>query len=130
MSSSISNPLSAAPTPSSAASSSAALDSLANPNVFLQLLISQLEHQDPENPADGTAFVTQLATFSQVGQSSEMVSDLDAIKAALAGLTASASTGIAAGTPATGTASATATTPSANPATVTNQLLTHSLPNS
>ena len=73
----------AAATPSQASTSSSSLGSLANPNVFLQLLIAQLEHQDPENPADGTQFVTQLATFAQVDQSSQMLSDLDAIKAAL-----------------------------------------------
>lgn len=107
MSSSISNPLTTAPSPSSASSSSssASLNSLANPNVFLQLLISQLENQDPENPTDGTEFVTQLATFTQVGQSSEMVSDLDAIKAALTG---SGSTGAS-----TSTAATTATTAAA-----------------
>ena len=33
---------------------------------FLQLLIAQLESQDPLNPMDGTEFVAQLATFSSL----------------------------------------------------------------
>ena len=35
-------------------------DPLANQNVFLQLLVAQLKYQDPQNPADGTQFITQL----------------------------------------------------------------------
>ena len=42
--------------------------SLANKEVFLQLLVAQLKNQDPESPADGTAFVTQLAQFTQLEQ--------------------------------------------------------------
>lgn len=33
---------------------------------FLQLLICQMQNQDPLNPQDDTEFVTQLATFSQL----------------------------------------------------------------
>jgi len=36
---------------------------------FLQLLVAQLQNQDPTNPVDGTAFVTQLAQMQQVEQS-------------------------------------------------------------
>ena len=72
---------SAASGPNQSATSS--LNKLADPNVFLQLLIAQLKNQDPQNPADGTTFVTQLATFSQVGQSTQMVKDLDSIQALL-----------------------------------------------
>lgn len=35
---------------------------------FLQLLICQMQNQDPLNPQDDTQFVTQLATFSQLEQ--------------------------------------------------------------
>ena len=59
-------------------------DPLANKNVFLQLLVAQLKYQDPESPADGTQFVTQLAQFSQLEDSGQMMNDLDAIRQALA----------------------------------------------
>jgi flagellar basal-body rod modification protein FlgD len=35
---------------------------------FLRLLATQLEHQDPLNPMDNTAFVAQLAQFSSLEQ--------------------------------------------------------------
>ncbi len=35
---------------------------------FLKLLISQLQHQDPLNPADSTEFTAQLAQFSSLEQ--------------------------------------------------------------
>jgi flagellar basal-body rod modification protein FlgD len=59
-------------------------DALTSTDTFLQLLVAQLKNQDPLQPADSTAFVTQLATFSGVEQSTEMRNDLDAIKTALA----------------------------------------------
>jgi len=33
---------------------------------FLTLLVAQLQHQDPMNPAEDTAFIAQLAQFSQL----------------------------------------------------------------
>jgi flagellar basal-body rod modification protein FlgD len=35
---------------------------------FLQLLVTQLQNQDPLNPADATEFTAQLATFSSLEQ--------------------------------------------------------------
>ena len=55
------------------------MDALGNPDTFLQLLVAQLQYQDPESPADGTTFVTQLATFAGVEEQSAMRSDLDSI---------------------------------------------------
>ena len=65
----------------SAASQSAtsALDPLANEQTFLQLLVAQLQNQDPLNPQDGTQFVTELAQFSSVEQQLQMRTDLDNI---------------------------------------------------
>jgi len=63
---------------------SSPLNQLANQNVFLRLLIAQLKHQDPESPADGTQFVTQLAQFSELSNTTQMAQDLAAIKAQLA----------------------------------------------
>lgn len=82
------NPLStpAIPAPSStsstASSESAAqssIDALGNPDTFLTLLVAQLQYQNPESPADGTTFVTQLATFAGVEQQAQMRGDLDSI---------------------------------------------------
>jgi flagellar hook assembly protein FlgD len=56
-----------------------ATNSLANEQIFIQLLVAQLKNQDPENPADGTTFVTQLAQFSTLGVETQSGSDLDAI---------------------------------------------------
>lgn len=47
--------------------------------MFLKLLVEQLKHQDPLNPADGTQFVAQLAQFSNLEQTAQMREDLDAI---------------------------------------------------
>jgi flagellar basal-body rod modification protein FlgD len=51
-------------------SASAAASSAANLNfdTFIKLLTTQLQHQDPLNPMDGTAFTEQIATFSALEQ--------------------------------------------------------------
>jgi flagellar basal-body rod modification protein FlgD len=49
------------------ASSSSAADALAlDPQAFLQLLVTQLQYQDPTNPVDTSTFLNQTATLSQV----------------------------------------------------------------
>jgi flagellar basal-body rod modification protein FlgD len=60
---------------SSAANSSAstdsaisATDSLGNENTFLQLLVAQIQNQDPTSPVDSNQFLSQLAEFSQLEQ--------------------------------------------------------------
>jgi flagellar basal-body rod modification protein FlgD len=37
-------------------------------NMFLQLLVAQLQNQDPLNPMDPTQFVGQLAQFSELSE--------------------------------------------------------------
>ncbi len=64
------------------------VSTLANENVFLQLLVAQLRYQDPTQPADGTQFVTQLAEFTNVSNTTEMTSDLDSMNKNLSTLTA------------------------------------------
>jgi flagellar basal-body rod modification protein FlgD len=48
-----------------------------NEQMFLQLLVSQIQNQDPTNPVDGTQFVSQLAQFSELEQLIAIRGDLD-----------------------------------------------------
>jgi len=49
-------------------------------NMFLQLLVAQIKHQDPLNPSDGVQFLTQLAQFQQMEQSVNMGQDVSAMR--------------------------------------------------
>jgi flagellar basal-body rod modification protein FlgD len=71
----------AAQTPANAASAGA----LGNETDFLTLLVAQLKYQDPEQPADGTQFVTQLAQFADLEQQIGSHQDLNGILQAVAG---------------------------------------------
>ncbi len=51
-----------------------------NENMFLQLLVAQLQNQDPLNPPDGTQFVTQLAQFQTLEQQINTGQDISAIR--------------------------------------------------
>ena len=67
--SSIPSTSAAAPTPTtSSAASTAAAASLAglSQSDFLQLLVAQMQYQDPMNPTNATDFMTELANFSTV----------------------------------------------------------------
>jgi len=44
---------------------------------FLQLMVAQLQNQDPLNPTDSTEYMSQIAQFSGVEQSINMNSKLD-----------------------------------------------------
>lgn len=44
---------------------------------FLKMLVTQLRHQDPLNPMDGTEFASQLAQFSSLEQLSNMNTNLE-----------------------------------------------------
>lgn len=72
---------------SSSQASSTATDPLANETTFLQLLVAQLQYQDPTQPVDGTTFVTQLAEFSNVEQDLGTRQDLDAMSEKYLGTT-------------------------------------------
>lgn len=65
-----------ASTTSTGASSS---NSLATQQTFLQLLVAQLQNQDPTQPVQGTEFVTQLATFTNVQENLAVQQDVDAL---------------------------------------------------
>ena len=57
-------------------SSSSPVDSLTSENTFLKLLVSQIQNQDPLNPADGVQFLTQLTGYSQLEQLMQINSEL------------------------------------------------------
>ena len=69
-SSSTNNPSSAASAFGSTAPSEA---------MFLQLLVAQLQNQDPLNPTDSTQFVSQLAQFSELEQVMAIRGDTDTL---------------------------------------------------
>ena len=88
----------APPASSSSTSNSSVLSPLANEQTFLQLLVAQLQNQDPTQPQDGIQFITQLAQFASLEQQVEMRTDLDSINKVLIAPPAATS-----GTPATST---------------------------
>jgi flagellar basal-body rod modification protein FlgD len=55
------------PTPSTSSQSNST-DSLTSEGTFLKLLVSQIQHQDPLNPADPVQFLSQLTSYSQLEQ--------------------------------------------------------------
>jgi len=62
-----------------ASSATSGTNNTLNYNHFLELLVAQLKNQDPTNPSDPTAFVSQLASFSSVEQLVNTNSKLDAL---------------------------------------------------
>jgi flagellar basal-body rod modification protein FlgD len=72
------NPSTTAGATTKSASSVAAANTL-DYHEFLQLLVAQLQNQDPTNPTDPSNFVSQLASFSAVEQQVNTNSTLDAL---------------------------------------------------
>jgi flagellar basal-body rod modification protein FlgD len=68
---------STASTTSSTTSSGSTATPTLGYNDFLQLLLAQMQNQDPLNPTDSTEYVSQLASFSNVEQGINMNSKLD-----------------------------------------------------
>lgn len=54
------------------ANSSSTLDK----NAFLQLLVAQMKYQDPLEPTDNTAYISQLATFSSLEEMQNMTAGM------------------------------------------------------
>ncbi len=48
---------------------------------FLQLLVTQMKYQDPLQPTDNTEYVSQLATFSELEQMTNLVASNDLTRA-------------------------------------------------
>jgi flagellar basal-body rod modification protein FlgD len=69
-----------AATATSAQSAAAAASKTMGKDAFLKLLITQLQHQDPLNPADSTEFTAQLAQFSSLEQLSNVNENLAMLK--------------------------------------------------
>jgi flagellar basal-body rod modification protein FlgD len=75
-----SSPASSAAAPASSSSAAASSTADVNEDTFLQLLVSELENQDPTNPTDGTEFVTQLAEFQQLTTTMNMATSVSGIQ--------------------------------------------------
>lgn len=106
MSSPLTSPLAAPSTPVSATAASASTTAATtSEDEFLQLLVAELKNQSPDNAADPTQFVTELAQFAELGQATQSASDLNSINAAITGAV----------TPSATTPAATGATPAAAP---------------
>jgi flagellar basal-body rod modification protein FlgD len=77
------DPLSALSTSTDPASSASTSDTT-KPNslgkdAFLQLLVTQLQHQDPLQPQDNSAFLAQLAQFTSVESLEQIKTDMSSL---------------------------------------------------
>lgn len=52
-------------------------------DMFLQLLVTQLQHQDPMQPQENGEFLAQLAQFSSLESLQQIKDDIAALRAAL-----------------------------------------------
>lgn len=75
---------------SSGAASTAAgsAGSMANEQTFLQLLVAQIQNQDPLSPTDSMQFVSQLAQFSSLEQLIGIHQSIDSLNTHMASTTA------------------------------------------
>ena len=80
--SAISAPPDTPPASTSAQPATTGADGMVTEQTFLQLLIAQMQNQDPTQPQDGTQFVAQLAQFSSLEQQIQMRQDLDTLAGA------------------------------------------------
>lgn len=83
-----------APTPTPTASSTAMAKSSADYNMFLKLLTTQMQNQDPLKPIESTEYASQLAQFSQVEQTIQQTTTLNNILAQLSTQSLSQATGL------------------------------------
>lgn len=74
-----------------------------NEQMFLQLLVAQLQNQDPTNPVDSTQYVSQLAQFSELEQLVAIRGDLDKTQNSATASTTANLPGAATGAAAPGT---------------------------
>jgi len=83
-----------APSTSSAPSISGATTNSLNStqSMFMQLLVAQLQNQDPTNPVDPTQFTSQLVQFNMLDQLTQINNTLTNAFAPATGATASTGT--------------------------------------
>ena len=68
----------AAPTTDTSGTKKNDMNSLGQ-DAFLNLLVTQMQHQDPTEPMDNSAFIAQLAQFSSLEQLQQMNQSLATI---------------------------------------------------
>ena len=89
-------------TTTAAPSSAGALSAINRTNTlgkdaFLKLLVAQLKHQDPQNPADSSQMAAQLAQFTSVEQLTNISKTLDSQSTSQAALIQQVAAGAASG---------------------------------
>ena len=95
---------------STTGTTSAQASQFSNPQMFLQLLVAELQNQDPTNPTDPSTIMQQTAELSQVEAVNTMESAITSQQTAsqqaeASGLIGRSVTGTVNGTPLTGTVS-------------------------
>jgi len=76
----------AAASQTTTASKANAADGGLGQDAFLSLLTTELQHQDPTEPMDNAAFITQLATFNSLSQLTSINASTAAMQQSLAHL--------------------------------------------
>jgi flagellar basal-body rod modification protein FlgD len=92
-----SNPVAAADTSNSSknakdSTTTPGVDSGLGQNAFLQLLVTQLQHQDPLQPQDDTQFLAQLAQFTSLEQLTQINTSMQQLVTLAGGTSSSNST--------------------------------------
>jgi flagellar basal-body rod modification protein FlgD len=79
------NPITAASTPAATNSTASALATAGGLTQadFLKLMTTQLQSQDPTNPVDNSQFVSQMAQFSQLTSSQDLLTSVNGLSTAL-----------------------------------------------
>jgi flagellar basal-body rod modification protein FlgD len=75
-------------TPATSTAGATGLNQLDNSQTFLQLLVAQLENQDPTNPTDPTSFMTEIAQLTAVQSQTSLSAEEQTVAAdSMIGLT-------------------------------------------
>ncbi len=77
------NPITASADTSTPSLASASAEDTLGRDAFLNLLVTQLQNQDPTQPKADGEFLAQLAQFSTLEQLTQMNQKIDALTAAL-----------------------------------------------